>query len=144
MIAIGSDHGGFLLKQEIIKYFESEGILYTDLGTNSAESCDYPVYARAVADAVVSGECERGILVCSTGIGISIAANKVKGIRCALCGDPFSAEMTRRHNDANVLALGALVVGNGLALNIVKAFLSNEFEGGRHARRVGLITDLEN
>jgi len=143
MIAIGSDHGGFPLKQVIIEYFESEKILYNDFGTHSAESCDYPVYAKAVADAVVSGECELGILVCSTGIGISIAANKIRGIRCALCGDPFSAEMTRRHNDANILALGGLVVGDGLALNIVKAFLGHEFEGGRHSRRVGLISDLE-
>ena len=144
MIAIGSDHGGFALKQEIMKHLEAAGYAYKDFGTYTADSCDYPVYGEAVARAVASGEFERGILICGTGIGISISANKVKGIRAALCGDCYSAEMTRRHNDANILALGARVLGPGLALKIVDTFLTTEFEGGRHARRVALISDIEN
>lgn len=144
MIAIGSDHGGFALKQEIMKHLEAAGYAYKDYGTYTADSCDYPVYGEAVARAVASGEAERGILICGTGIGISISANKVKGIRAALCGDCYSAEMTRRHNDANILALGARVLGPGLALKIVDTFLTTEFEGGRHARRVALISDIEN
>ena len=144
MIAIGSDHGGFALKQEILQHLEAAGCACKDFGTYSEESCDYPVYGEAVARAVASGECERGILICGTGIGISISANKVKGVRAALCGDCYSAEMTRRHNDANILALGARVLGPGLALKIVDTFLSTEFEGGRHARRVAMIADIEN
>ena len=147
MIAIGSDHGGFALKQEIMKHLEAAGYAYKDYGTYTADSCDYPVYGEAVARAVAGGEAERGILgilICGTGIGISISANKVKGIRAALCGDCYSAEMTRRHNDANILALGARVLGPGLALKIVDTFLTTEFEGGRHARRVALISDIEN
>lgn len=144
MIAIGSDHGGFSLKKEIIKHLEEKGIEYKDFGTYTEESCDYPVYGEAVGRAVASGECEKGIIICGTGIGISISANKVKGVRAALCGDCFSAEFTRRHNDANVLAMGERVLGPGLALKIVDIFLSTEFEGGRHARRVGLISDIEN
>ena len=144
MIAIGSDHGGFALKQEIMKHLEAAGYAYKDYGTYTADSCDYPVYGEAVASAVAGGEAERGILICGTGIGISISANKVKGIRAALCGDCYSAEMTRRHNDANILALGARVLGPGLALKIVDTFLTTEFEGGRHARRVALISDIEN
>jgi len=144
MIAIGCDHGGFALKQEIMKYLDEQGLSYKDYGTYSDESCDYPIYGEAVARAVAGGECDRGILICGTGIGISIAANKVKGIRAALCGDCFSAEMTRRHNDANILALGGRVLGSGLALKIVETFLNPPFEGGRHARRVDLITQLEN
>jgi len=144
MIAIGCDHGGFALKQEIMKYLDEQGLSYKDYGTYSDESCDYPIYGEAVARAVAGGECDRGILICGTGIGISIAANKVKGIRAALCGDCFSAEMTRRHNDANILALGGRVLGSGLALKIVETFLNTPFEGGRHARRVDLITQLEN
>ena len=144
MIAIGSDHGGFALKQEIMKHLEAAGYAYKDYGTYTADSCDYPVYGEAVARAVAGGEAERGILICGTGIGISISANKVKGIRAALCGDCYSAEMTRRHNDANILALGARVLGPGLALKIVDTFLATEFEGGRHARRVALISDIEN
>ena len=143
MIAIGSDHGGFALKQEIMKHLEAEGLACKDFGTYSEESCDYPVYGEAVARAVAAGECERGIVICGTGIGISISANKVRGIRAALCGDCYSAEMTRRHNDANILALGARVLGPGLALKIVDTFLSTEFEGGRHARRIAMISDIE-
>lgn len=143
MYAIGSDHGGFALKQEIMKHLTERGIEYRDYGTFSTDSCDYPDYGEAVGRAVASGECERGIVVCGTGIGISIAANKVHGVRCALCGDCFSAQMAREHNDANVLALGARVLGPGLALKIVDTFLDAEFQGGRHARRVAKITALE-
>ncbi len=144
MIAIGSDHGGFSLKKEVMKHLDEKGIEYKDFGTYTEESCDYPVYGEAVGRAVASGECEKGIIICGTGIGISISANKVKGVRAAVCGDCFSAEFTRRHNDANVLAMGERVLGPGLALKIVDIFLSTEFEGGRHARRVGLISDIEN
>ena len=125
MYAIGSDHGGYALKQEIMKHLSERGIAYRDYGTYSEESCDYPDYGEAVGRAVASGECERGIVVCGTGIGISIAANKVRGVRCALCGDCFSAQMAREHNDANVLALGARVLGAGLALKIVDTFLDS-------------------
>ena len=144
MIALGCDHGGFALMQEIKSHLDELGLEYRDFGTYSAESCDYPVYAEAAARAVASGECDRGILVCGTGIGISMAANKIKGIRAALCSDCFSAEMTRRHNDANMLALGARVLGGGLALKIVDTFLNTGFDGGRHQRRIDLITALEN
>ena len=143
MYAIGSDHGGYALKQEIMKHLTERGIEYRDYGTFSTDSCDYPEYGEAVGRAVASGECERGIVVCGTGIGISIAANKVHGVRCALCGDCFSAQMAREHNDANVLALGARVLGPGLALKIVDTFLDAEFQGGRHARRVAKIMALE-
>jgi len=143
MIALGSDHGGFDLKEHIKAFLDKKGIAYTDYGCPNKESCDYPVFAKAAAEAVASGECEKGIVICTTGIGISIAANKVKGIRCALCGDSLSAEMTRRHNDANMLAIGAGITGPNLAERIVEVFLSTEFEGGRHARRVGLITAME-
>lgn len=143
MLAIGSDHGGFALKQEIIKHLDEKGIAYKDFGTWSEESVDYPVYGEAVGKAVASGEYERGIVICGTGIGISIAANKVKGVRAALCGDCYSAEYTRRHNNANVLALGGRVTGPGLACKIVDTFLESEFEGGRHARRIEEITDIE-
>lgn len=143
MIAIGSDHGGFALKREIIGHLEKLGVEFKDFGTYTEDSCDYPVYGEAVAKAVVSGECDRGIIICGTGAGISIAANKVKGARAALCGDCFTAEFTRRHNDANILALGARVIGTGLALKIVDIFLNTEFEGGRHLKRVELIKKLE-
>lgn len=144
MIAIASDHGGYALKEHIKAYLAAKGITCEDFGTDSTASCDYPVFGRAAAEAVASGRCEKGIVICTTGIGISITANKVKGIRCALCADPLSAEMTRRHNDANMLAIGAGMVGHNLAERIVDTFLTTEFEGGRHARRVALITDLEN
>ena len=143
MIAIGSDHGGYALKERIKKHLDELGLAYRDYGTDSEASCDYPIYGEAVARAVAGGEAERGIVICGTGIGISISANKVKGIRAALCGDCYSAEYTRRHNDANVLALGARVLGEGLAEKIVDTFLSTDFEGGRHARRVALISALE-
>lgn len=142
MIAIGSDHGGFELKKEIMAHLDARGLEYKDFGTYSDASCDYPVYGKAVAKAVASGECERGIIICGTGIGISITANKVHGIRAALCGDCFSAEATRQHNDANVLALGARVVGPGLALKIVDTFLDTPFSNGeRHIRRIEMIED---
>ena len=126
MIALGCDHGGFELKQEIIQYLEEKEIPYKDFGCDSTKSVDYPIYARKVGRAIQNGECEKGILICGTGIGISIAANKMKGIRAALCTDCFSAEATRQHNDANVLALGGRVVGTGLALKIVDRFLNTE------------------
>ena len=143
MIAIGSDHGGFDLKEQVKKFLEEAGIAFEDVGCYSKESCDYPVFGQAAAQAVSSGRCEKGIVICTTGIGISIAANKVEGIRCALCSEPLSAEMTRRHNDANMLALGAGIIGGNLALKIVEVFLNTEFEGGRHQRRVQQIIDLE-
>ncbi len=142
-IALGSDHGGFAMKEALKKYLTEKGVEFTDFGTDSEASCDYPIYAEKVCKAVTSGEYEKGILCCGTGIGMSMAANKIKGIRCACCGDCFSAEMTRRHNDANVLALGGRVLGQGLAEKIVGIFLDTPFEGGRHARRVGMIMDLE-
>lgn len=140
MIAIGSDHGGFQLKQEIMEHLEKRGESFRDFGTYTEESCDYPDYGKAVAHAVASGEFQTGIIICGTGIGISITANKVSGIRAALCGDCFSAEATRLHNDANILALGARVVGPGLALKIVDTFLDTPFSGDeRHRRRIEKI-----
>lgn len=142
MIAIGSDHGGFELKQEIMAHLDKRGLAYRDFGTYTKESCDYPVYGRAVAKAVASGECERGIIICGTGIGISITANKIPGIRAALCTDCFCAEATRLHNDANILALGGRVVGPGLALKIVDTFLDTPFSGDeRHVRRISMIEE---
>ena len=139
---MGCDHGGFALNQEVMRHLDELGLAYKDFGTYSEESCDYPIYGEAVARAVADGEYERGILICGTGIGISIAANKVHGIRAALCGDCFSAEATRQHNDANVLALGARVVGPGLALKIVDTFLDTPFSNGeRHIRRIEMIED---
>ena len=139
MSALGSDHGGFPLKQHVKEYLDSHGLDYVDYGCADTTNCDYPVYAKAAAEAVASGKCERGIVICTTGIGISIAANKVKGIRCALCSEPLSAEMTRRHNDANMLAMGGGMIGNNMADRILDAFLNTEFEGGRHQRRVDKI-----
>lgn len=143
MYAIGSDHGGYELKQVVMAHLKERGVEFRDYGTFSTDSCDYPDYGEAVARAVASGECERGIVVCGTGIGISIAANKVHGIRCALCGDCYSAEKSREHNDANMLALGGRVLGEGLALKIVDTFLDTEFAGGRHARRLAKIAAIE-
>ena len=142
-IAIGCDHGGYLLKQDILIWMEENDIDYEDFGCYSRESVDYPIYGEKVARAVAAGECEKGIVICTTWIGISIAANKVKGIRCAHCADPLSAEMTRRHNDANVLALGAGMIGPNLAKRMVEVFLNTEFEGGRHARRVAQLDAIE-
>ena len=143
MIALGSDHGGYELKQEIKQYLEEQKLEYKDFGSYDEGACDYPVYAKAVAHAVADGECEKGILICGTGIGISITANKVKGIRAALCSDCFSAEATRLHNDANILAMGGRVVGPGLAVKIVDTFLNTEFSGDeRHMRRIRQIEDI--
>lgn len=140
MIALGSDHGGYDLKQTVKKYLEEQEIAYRDYGCHDKTSCDYPEYGKAAAEAVASGECEKGIVICTTGIGISIAANKVKGVRCALCADTLSAKMTRLHNDANMLAMGAGIVGENLALSIVETFLSTEFSGEeRHQRRIDKI-----
>ena len=143
MIAIASDHGGYQLKEHLKAYLAAKGITCEDFGTDSTDSCDYPLVGKAAAQAVADGRCEKGIVICTTGIGISISANKVKGIRCALCADALSAEMTRRHNDANMLALGAGITGSMLAERIVDVFLNTEFEAGRHARRVGLMMDIE-
>lgn len=142
MIALGSDHGGFALKQEIKAYLDQQGLEYKDYGCFDEQSCDYPVYAKAVANAIVGGECDKGILICGTGVGISIAANKVRGIRAALCHDTFSAQATREHNDANILAMGARVVGPGLAVKIVDTFLHTDFSGdARHVNRIRQIED---
>ena len=143
MVGIGSDNAGFELKKEIIKYLEENNIQYKDFGIYAEEpTADYPIYGKKVANAVVSGECDKGILICGTGIGISITANKIKGIRAALCHDVFSAKATRLHNDANILAMGGRVVGPGLAVEIVNAFLNTEFSNAeRHIRRIGMIED---
>ena len=142
-ISMASDHGGYALKEEIKAYLAEQGHEVEDFGCHDTASCDYPDFGEAAARAVAEGKCERGIVICTTGIGISISANKVKGIRCALCHDPWSAEMTRRHNDANMLAMGAGVVGPLLARQIVSTFLSHEFEGGRHQRRVDKMMAIE-
>ena len=140
IVALGCDHAGFQLKNTIIQYFEKNNISYKDYGTYSEESVDYPIYGRAVAQAVISGEASKGIVICSTGIGICIAANKIKGIRAALCHDVFSAKATREHNNANILAMGANVIGVGPALEIVEAFLNTEFSNyERHLRRINMI-----
>lgn len=142
MIALGNDQAGYGLKQEVMKYLDEQGIPYKDFGSYSEESVDYPIYAKKVAHAVADGECEKGILICGTGIGISIAANKVKGVRAALCHDTFSAEATRQHNDANILAMGARVIGPGLAIKIVDTFLHTDFSNAeRHARRVAMLEE---
>lgn len=142
MIALGSDHGGYGLKQEIIGYLEEKGIEYKDYGCYDESPCDYPVFGKKAAQAVVSGECEKGILICGTGIGISIAANKIKDVRAALCHDVFSAKATREHNDANMLAMGARVVGPGLALMIVDTFLNTEFSNAeRHQKRIDMLEE---
>lgn len=142
-LALGSDHGGFRLKEAIKAHLTEQNIEFHDFGTYTADSVDYPDVAKDVAQAITSGQYEQGILICGTGIGISIAANKVKGIRAALCSDDFSAQMARQHNNANILALGERVLGIGLALHIVDTFLNTPFEGGRHARRVDKISQLE-
>lgn len=140
MIALGSDHGGYGLKQEVIKHLQEKGIEFKDYGCYSEESCDYPVYGKAVAEAVAKGECGQGIIICGTGIGMSITANKVPGVRAALCHDCFSAQMTREHNDANILAMGARVIGPGHALKIVDTFLETPFSNDeRHVRRIGML-----
>lgn len=142
-IGISSDHGGFELKEHIKDYFEKEGIDYLDYGTNSLDSVDYPDYGRKLAEGVVSGEIDKGIAICGTGIGISIACNKVKGIRCALCGDTYSARMSIEHNNANIMALGGRVIGKDLAIEIVSIWLKSQFQGGRHEKRINKISDIE-
>lgn len=142
-IAIACDHGGLNLKNEVKKYLSEHGYEAVDFGTNTTDSCDYPDYALPAAEAVASGKCEKGIVICSTGIGVSMVANKVPGVRCAHCHDTYCAEFTRLHNNANMLALGGKVVGAGYALKIVETFLNTEFEGGRHERRVNKIGDVE-
>lgn len=143
-IAIASDHGGFELKKEIIRFLEQKNIPYKDFGTFSTDSVDYPDVAIPCAEAVARGEFTRGIIICGTGIGVCIAANKVKGIRAALCHDTFSARMSRMHNDANVLTMGGRVIGPGLATAIVEEWLKSDFEGGRHKRRIDKISHYEN
>ncbi len=144
MIAIGCDHGALDLKNQLKEHLDKKGVAYKDFGCNTNESCDYPIYAHKVTDAVLSGECGLGILLCGTGIGMSIAANKVKGIRAALCGDCFSAQVTREHNDSNVLCIGARVVGSELALRIVDTFLGAEFsQSERHKRRIAMLEEEE-
>ena len=140
MIGIGCDHGAYDLKQTIIAYLKEQGLEYKDFGCMDKNSCDYPIYGRAVAEAVSDGTCEKGIVICTTGIGISITANRIPGIRCALCSDTVSARLTRLHNDANMLAMGAGIVGENLAISIVDTFLHTEFSGEeRHQRRINLI-----
>ena len=143
MIAIGSDHAGYLLKADIIKFLEGKGLQVKDFGTNTCDSVDYPDFGQAVAEAVSSKECEKGIVICGTGIGISISANKVPGIRAALCTDSYMARMSRQHNDANILAIGERVVGPGVAFDIIETWLNTEFLGGRHANRVNKISNIE-
>lgn len=142
MIAIGCDHAGVEMKKAIMETLIEKGYEIEDLGTDGAP-CDYPVIAEAVCGRVVSGSCEKGILICGTGIGMSMASNKINGIRAALCSDSFSARFTRMHNDANIMCLGARVLGTGLACELAEIFLSTDFEGGRHQRRIDLIADLE-
>ena len=146
MIALASDHGGYAMKEALKKHLEELGLEYRDYGTTSDARCDYPIYAEAAARAVASGEAARGVVICTTGVGVSIAANKVRGIRCALCSDCYTAEMTRRHNNANMLAMGASVIGQGLANKLLDIFLNTPYEGGdgsRHARRLELIAEIE-
>ena len=143
MIAVCCDHGGLSLKQEVLRHLEEKGLEYKDFGTNSPESCDYPDIVKPLCQAIQRGECDKGVIICGTGIGISMAANKMKGIRAALCHDSFSAEFTRRHNDSNIIAFGARVVGPGLALQLLDIFLNTPFEGGRHAVRVEKMMALE-
>lgn len=143
MIALGADHGGYALKEAVKAHLDAKGVPYRDFGAHSADSCDYPDMAIAPCEAVLAGECERALLFCGTGIGISMAANKIRGIRAAACSDSFSAKYTRLHNDANALCLGERVVGPGLACELVDLFLETPFEGGRHARRVQKIMEIE-
>lgn len=142
-IAIGCDHVGYLLKPTIIEYVKELGYEVIDVGTNGTTRTDYPIYGKLVAEAVASGKCDLGIAICGTGVGISLAANKVKGIRAVVCSDPYSAELSRRHNNTNVLSFGSRVVGSELAKMIVKTWLDAEFEGGRHQRRINEIDDIE-
>lgn len=144
MIAIGCDHGGFQLKGEIIKFLDENGYEYNDVGTYDEASVDYPDIAKRVCNLIIGGSCDKGILICGTGIGMNICANKFKGIRAAQCHDTFSAKMTRQHNNSNVLTMGGRVIGPELAKEVVREFLTNEFLGGRHETRVNKITEIEN
>ncbi len=144
MIAIGADHGGYELKETVKRFLDENGYEYKDFGTYNGETVDYALIAKEAAAEVASGKCDKGILICGTGIGMSMAANKVKGIRAACCSDYFSAKFTRLHNDANILCFGGRVVGAGKAIELVKVFLETEFEGGRHQRRIDQIADIEN
>lgn len=143
MIALASDHVGLQLKHEIMSYLNEHGLEYKDFGPETDERCDYPVYGARAARAVASGQCEKGIIVCGTGIGISIAANKVPGIRCVVCSEPYSARLSRQHNNSNMLSMGARVVGTDLALMIVEQWLAGEYEGGRHQKRIDMLSMLE-
>jgi ribose 5-phosphate isomerase B len=143
MIALGCDHGGFAMMKEVIRYLDAKKLPYKNFGTFSEDSCDYPSIARPVCLSVTGGECDKGILICGTGIGMSMAANRFRGIRAALCGDSYSAEMTRRHNDANILVLGGRVIGCGLMEKILETFLETPFEAGRHARRIGMLDTID-
>ncbi len=143
MIALGCDHGGYPLMAEVKKYLEQKGLSYQDFGTFSLDSCDYPDFGEPAARAVADGTCDTGIVICTTGIGISICCNKVKGVRCALCHDPLSARLTRQHNNANMLAMGSGIIGVNLMQEIVDSFLSAEFQGGRHARRVAKVMAID-
>lgn len=143
MIAIGADHGGFALKKELMAHLDQIGVAYKDFGCYDENSVDYPDVARAVGTAVAGGAYEKGVLICGTGIGISMAANKIKGVRAALCGDYFSAKYTRLHNDANIICFGGRVIGPGLACELLDVFLNTGFEGGRHQRRVDKLMSLE-
>lgn len=142
-IAVGSDHVGYELKGRLLKHLEERGIQYRDFGTDGTERTDYPIYGEAVANAVASGEYDRGLLLCGTGVGISLSANKVPGIRAVVCSEPYSALLSRQHNDTNILAMGARVVGGDLALMILDAWLDGQYEGGRHQRRIDMIADIE-
>ena len=143
MIALACDHGAYALKEKVKKHLTEMGLEYKDFGTNSLDSCDYPDFAGPAAQAVASGECDRGIVMCTTGIGVSITANKVDGIRCALLSDKMSARLTRQHNNTNMMAIGAAVVGEMLALEIIDTWLGTEFEGGRHQRRIDKMMAYE-
>lgn len=140
-IAMGADHGGFRRKEALKAYLEEKGHTVVDVGTDSTESVDYPEFGKKAAQLVASGECERGIVICGSGIGIGIAANKVKGIRCAMVSEPYSAALCRRHNDANMISMGARTIGGDMMKEIADAFLETDFEGGRHARRVAMIEE---
>ena len=142
-IAIGNDHGGVELKRHLVQYLEGKGFEVVNFGSDVTESTDYPIYAERVSKAVVSGECDKGILICGTGIGISISANKIHGVRCALCSEPVSAQLARQHNDANIVAMGARTIGPVMAEGIVDVFMSTESQGGRHQRRVDKIMMLD-
>lgn len=143
-IAIGSDHIGYPLKKHIISYLSEKGYECTDFGTDDEERTDYPIYGKKVAEAIMSGKYEKGILICGTGVGISISANKVKGIRAVVCSEPYSARLARQHNNANIVAFGARVIGSAIAEMIVDEFLSAEYEGGRHQKRIDMIAEIEN